>query len=161
MTQESLIDNFNYIDGNLFWKFSGKGHKEGAKLGCITHNGKYLKCILFRKNDLVHRVIFLYHHGYLPEFIDHINGDGLDNRIENLRESTRSQNQCNRSSSYGSSKYKGVVFFKPTGRWKSSICFNNITKHLGYFKYERSAALRYLLEAQKLHGEFLNTTKYV
>src|SRR5688572_7781938 len=66
--------------------------------------------------------------------IDHINGDGLDNRKSNLREVTRSQNNCNSVSHPNStSKYKGVC--RPTGvnRWRASITVNKSCKYLGLF----------------------------
>jgi hypothetical protein len=80
------------------------------------------------KNALAHRVIFLLHHGYLPKppnSIDHINHDGTDNRICNLREATPKMQSANtRMSKANKSGYRGVSYDKSRKKWRAQI-----TKH--------------------------------
>lgn len=85
---------------------------------------------------------------------DHINGDTLDNRIENLREVSKSQNMMNRKKVIKkSSIYKGVSKSR-TGYWVSRICINKVSFYLGEFKKEEDAALAYNQKAIELFGEY-------
>ena len=78
--------------------------------------------------------MYLYHHGYLPEnYVDHINRDKLDNRIENLREVSKSCSSRNVSQqSHTASGVKGVAWSADEGRWKSSIDVAGRKIFLGY-----------------------------
>jgi hypothetical protein len=90
----------------------------------------------------VHRLIFVLHHGYLPKEIDHINGDRADNRIENLRAVTRSENQCNRSAlTSNTSGYPGVSWHKKSQAWVVRVMKNGKSHLLGYFKELELAGL--------------------
>ena len=87
--------------------------KSGDIAGSLNKTNKYYQIRLNYKNYLVHRLIFLYHHNYLPKVIDHIDRNKLNNKIENLREVTHSQNLMNcKSYKNSSSKYKGVTWIK-------------------------------------------------
>jgi hypothetical protein len=90
-------------------------------------------------------------------YIDHINGDRLDNRRSNLRICTHAENQRNRKATVGSSKYKGVGFFKRDRKWAARIRFNSKLIHLGYFDNEIDAAKAHDKAARELHGEFART----
>ncbi len=89
-------------------------------------------------------------------FIDHINGNALDNRRANLRIVTRAQNAKNRSkgSKKCSSVYKGVCWHKYNKKWSAEIKSNHRQIHLGYFDDEIEAAKAYDEAAKKYHGEF-------
>lgn len=87
------------------------------------------------------------------EIVDHINGDGLDNRRGNLRLATVGQNRANsRKIKIGHSKYKGVTVRK--GFWNGVIRYGGKTHHLGTFATEEDAARAYDKRAFELHGEF-------
>jgi hypothetical protein len=90
-----------------------------------------------------HHIIFYTKHGYDVEMIDHINEDICDNRIDNLRETTKSQNSLN------TSKTKGVTYEKRTNKWQARIQANGINKSLGCFKSKEDAINAYKLEKQK------------
>lgn len=103
----------------------------------------------------VHKLIWLWHHGEYPEQIDHINRNGLDNRIENLRLATASQNMMNRKRfKNNSSGVTGVSWHKKSERWFVYVDANKKRKNVGYFDDLELAEL-VAIEARDLyHGKF-------
>jgi hypothetical protein len=89
-------------------------------------------------------------------FVDHRHGTGLDNRKENLRIATRTQNVHNRrkTAKQTSSKYKGVCFKRNEKKYCAQIGYKGKRMHLGYFDNEIDAAKAYDAAAKKLFGEF-------
>ncbi len=86
---------------------------------------------------------------------DHINGDKLDNRRENLRSATRSQNKINAPAPRNNrSGYKGVSFHAKTGTWQAHIGNGNKNKTLGYFKTPEEASEAYQEASLKIYGDF-------
>lgn len=103
-----------------------------------------------------HLIAWAIYYGKYPEGeIDHINGDKSDNRIVNLREATRSQNQINiglRKSN--TSGYKGASWKKRNGKWQAQIQINGKTKYLGLHDTAEKAHEAYTLASLKYHGKF-------
>lgn len=91
--------------------------------------------------------------------VDHINGDKLDNRRENLRVVTSRQNQCN-TGKYrnNTSGYKGVHWQKRSKRWETKIKIYGYTKYLGTFLTKEEAYKVYCEANKKYHGEYGRTT---
>ena len=89
-------------------------------------------------------------------YVDHINGNRLDNQRNNLRICLPSENNFNqaKTSSPTSSKYKGVCWNKNKRRWQSNICCKGKRTQLGLFRDEINAALAYDRKAAVLFGEF-------
>jgi len=86
--------------------------------------------------------------------IDHINGNGLDNRRANLRLATVAQNAWNSKKRNPRSGYKGVWFAADKGLWRASIVCHGRRIHLGYFKDKMAAARAYDAAARKYYKEF-------
>ena len=152
---------YTYKDGNLYRIKASGGQKEGSVAGWITTcNGKkYKKININRKTFYLHQIIFLYHHGYIPKYIDHKDGDSLNNYIENLREATQSQNVHNSPKrSTNTSGFKGVVWIKVRSKWRAQICVNGKSKNLGEFANINDAAFAYEQGTVKFFGEFAKST---
>lgn len=90
-----------------------------------------------------------------PARVDHRDGNGLNNRRDNLRIATASQNMANCiGHKNNTSGYKGVYFVKKKNRWRVQIYCQNKRYTFGYFKTKEQAALRYNQAAIELFGEF-------
>lgn len=157
MNQALVAEYFDHKDGHLYWKkvmHPNKQYLVGQEVGSIHKTG-YRHVTWMGKIHKVHRLIFLLKHGYLPKEIDHINGDRQDNRIENLREVTRSENQFNKAMcSNNTSGFRGVNWHKHSKSWVVRVCTKGKTKILGYFKDLELAGL-VADEARNLyHGKF-------
>jgi len=87
--------------------------------------------------------------------VDHINHNGLDNRRENLRVCTHQENAMNNSGRNGcSSNYVGVCWKPARRKWQAQIKHNGIVTSLGFFRYERDAAIVRDRKAKELRGDF-------
>ena len=89
ITQERLKELYDYRDGAFFWKSTGQEHKPTP----ITANHRYHRLVVDKKAYAVHRLVFLYHHGYLPKIVDHVDNDRSNNKIENRSEEHTSELQ--------------------------------------------------------------------
>jgi hypothetical protein len=155
ITKKFLHEIFDYKNGCLYWKvkFSRKINI-GQKAGCDMGNN-YFKIVINKKKYLSHRLIYLYHYGYMPEVVDHINKNSTDNRIENLREATFQQNQYNRKLNKNSSTgIKNVYWNKKTNKWSVRFTIEKKLKHFGCFDNFESAKLISQEIRNKYHGKF-------
>jgi hypothetical protein len=151
-SKEVLHDLFYYKNGNLFHKKSKAKGKADHVVGWIEKNGysaTNIKGVRYR----VHRLIYQFHHGCCPDFIDHIDGNKQNNNIENLRPATMSQNNQN-SKEKNTNKLgvKGVCIER--GRYKANIKINGKNKHLGYFYSLEEAKIVYEEFSNKIHGDY-------
>ncbi len=105
----------------------------------------------------VHRVAWFLHHGEFPTTpIDHINLDKLDNRIENLRLCSYSQNSAYRpkQTRKTTSRFKGVSWQSSFNKWRAYIVVDGKKRGLGSFEIEEDAAKAYNQAAINAFGEF-------
>jgi hypothetical protein len=154
MTKDEVESFFEYKDGVLYWKKNQSNIKSGAIAGYQRPDG-YIVIGFKNKSIRAHRLIWLFHYGYMPEFLDHINGIRNDNRIENLRVATRTQNQMNLKKRIdNSSGCSGVFWNKQRNKWAVRIQIYKKTKHLGLFSSIEDAIIARKIAEQKLFGEF-------
>ena len=120
-SQDELRETFSYSDGQLFWR-SPKGKQDAAKpVGYATRNGYLITGYSFkgkRHKYLLHRLIWIWHHGNDPDTIDHINRDRADNRIENLRDVSLSVNHMNRGDTHHVNELPRGVTLQKGGKLK-------------------------------------------
>ena len=103
-------------------------------LGTKTKGG-YLICCVSGKLYYLHRLAWLYIHGYFPENdIDHIDRDRTNNKISNLREVSRQCNLRNGNQIKGTSKIKGVNWVNREQKWNARLSLNNHHKSLGNYE---------------------------
>ena len=103
-----------------------------------------------------HRVAWLIHYGEWPDGqVDHINMVRSDNRIDNLRLATRSENAMNRGKQNdNTSGYKGVSWHKSSGKWQAKIKKNGKCIYLGTYHDVLEAHLAYCRAVHDVHGQF-------
>lgn len=129
ISQKRILELFDYKNGVLLYKNNNTPVKIYK-----TEGHRYFRIKIDNIEFKLHRIIFLYHKGYLPEIIDHINGNCFDNRIENLREASTYQNRQN-SKIYSTNKsgVKNVYWQKNMNKWCVSFSINGKRKIFGYF----------------------------
>jgi len=150
-TIRSLLD-YDPDTGIFRWKVTGTGRKVSQIAGGINNEG-YLKIGINYRIYFAHRLAWLIYYGYLPKELDHINRNKSDNRICNLRECNRSQNNAN-TLPYKNRKYKGICFDKRCGKYRVQIGYKKENYYLGRFDTPEAAALAYNAKALELYGEF-------
>ena len=126
---------FEYRDGFLYWKKHHGRAAAGMLAGCEMKNGYWCVC-LAGKHYYAHRIIWEMHNNHVLDGyqIDHINHDRLDNRIENLRLVTVTENNRNQSKfKTNKSGATGVYWSRQRRKWIAAIWNNNKIKYLGGF----------------------------
>jgi hypothetical protein len=139
----ALVDDCDY-EHVMQWKWY---YNQGYAVRTTYTNGK--------RTILMHRVILERMGFKVFAECDHASRDGVDNRRDNLRPATPSQNGCNRSrQSNNTSRHPGVCRKKQSKKWRAYINVDGKQKHLGYFD-DIEEAKRVREEAiKKYHGEF-------
>lgn len=155
ITQAKVKEIFGYEDGQLIWTQKGLKRKLGSPAGTINGNGRLQIC-LNKKIYLAHRLIWFWHHGNWPKKqIDHIDGNPLNNKIENLRDVSGFENHWNIGKlSTNKTGLKGVSFVKKSGKYCAQIIANKKHHWLGLFENPEDAFEAYKKAANLLHKEY-------
>ena len=132
--------------------------KSGTSLAGSIAGGKsgtgYILISIDNKQYYAHRLAWLYMTGEMPKkLIDHKNMDKTDNRFENLREATYSQNIANKKHK-SKSGFKGVTWWERDKKWKAQIEIDGKNKHIGYFETPELAHKAYCTYQSQVAGEF-------
>lgn len=146
MSREQLRDLFVYEDGLLLSK------KTGKPVGHVRKDGRRLIGIN-RKSYLAYRLIWMYHYGDIPKIIDHIDRNTSNDKIENLRPASKSENGQNRMACKKNSKTQvfGVYYDKSRQKYAAEIILNRKKTHLGRFDTAEEAHAAYIAAKQNMH----------
>lgn len=141
-TKSAIISENDYIEISKYkWLYNKNGY--------AVRNGERRASTIY-----MHRQIMGLEVGN-PLLVDHANGNGLDNRRDNLRICSKTQNQQNQKPRHTSvSKYKGVGYYLRDKKWRARIVVNKTDIELGKFEIELDAAKAYDEAAIKYHGEY-------
>lgn len=145
--KEAIVDDDDYETLSRFkWSAKRIGNKFYAAKTFATPDGR-------SSMMLMHQIVLVTKR---PLVIDHIDGDGLNNRRGNLREATNANNQHNtgKSKSGKTSKYKGVSWDSTNRRWGAAMRIDGRVKRLGSFHHEIDAARAYDQACIRERGEF-------
>lgn len=145
--------NYDPDTGVFTWATSAGGVRRGSVAGNKNSNG-YMVVGLAGVKYRQHRLAWLYIHGKWPSaMIDHLNGDRSDNRIENLRDASRTINMQNRraASSLSASGVLGVYFSRRRGGYMASVTTGGKKKRRGPYASIELAAAAYLGLKRKHH----------
>jgi len=139
--------------GTFTWNQNRGGQtSKGSVAGCVDGNG-YIVIRVDQQNYRAHRLAWLYVHGKFPTHeIDHIDGVRINNRIKNLRDVIRQENNKNRRiSSNNTSGTMGVSWCARLGKWRSYVTVDLKQIHLGVFEELEDAVIA-RKKAEKEHG---------
>jgi hypothetical protein len=157
ITKEFLHQRFKYQNGFLFYKSKPANRIKIGDMAGYKNGDGYLVVEINHKCYGIHRLIFMMFNGYLPNEIDHIDNNRLNNKIENLRPATKFQNFLNRTKrSDNTSGVKGVYWHKDRKKWQVSLSVNKKSKYFGLFDNFELAKLVSIEARNKYHGNFAN-----
>lgn len=154
ITKEQILGKLSYVeDGGFVWKEVNSNRiKVGQKAGW-DNGGGYRSIYICNKIYKEHRLVFFIHNGWWPEEVDHIDGNRSNNKIENLRAATKTQNQHNRGKDKtNTTGFKGVS--KRKDKFIARINIDKKSKHIGLFDTAKEAYDAYCKKAIELRGEF-------
>lgn len=146
VTFEQLLKVLKYNEdlGTFTYKESRGNRSAGATAGCLHYTGyRYIE--LGGKSYAEHRLVWLYHFKKWPDnAIDHIDRNPSNNKLDNLRDATTSENMRNRSiGKNNTSGFLGVSYYSSTKKWKAAFVLNGKPKHIGYYSTPEEASEAY------------------
>ncbi len=150
--------HYNAETGEFVWRVSCRGTKAGDRAGTDSSQGRR-QIIIGYTRFKAHRLAWLYVYGKWPNgLVDHINGDPTDNRIDNLREASMSENLQNqrRAHKHNRTGVLGVQWRPSRNKFRARIVADGKEIHLGHFDTVEEAQNAYV-EAKRKHHAFSPT----
>jgi hypothetical protein len=160
ITQQELHDvlEYNKDTGNFVWKVTVNYNSIKGSIAGTSDNLGYIAIKIKGKRYLAHRLVWIYVYGTLPNSVlDHVNGIPYDNRLDNLRLATASENCRNcKTRIDNTTGIKNVGWSKAYEKYVVRVKINNKSKHIGYFENIEDANKAAIEAREKYHGEFAN-----
>lgn len=158
-TRDQLLSLFDDVGDSVAWRYSAKGRQAGRKVLTVDGQG-YRTVTVMGVMMAVHRVLWTMRNGPIPKggWIDHIDGNKLNNLPENLRLTTVMGNNWNRGmNKKNTSGVKGVCWHKSLGKWQAQIEMKGgSVQYLGLFDRIEDAEQVIKIHREALHGEYTN-----
>ena len=157
ITKELLELLFTYKDGHLYWNNTFSRIKAGQMAGSPSTRGYWVVGIRQKRYKL-HRLIFMMHYGFMPKYVDHIDGNTSNNKIENLRTATAAQNAYNSKKPFNNtSGLKNISWDKEYNKWVVRIGIDGVLKNFG--RYNDIEYAKFIAEAMryKYHKQYART----
>ncbi len=158
VTHELLLERYIYDEGNktlplvYAYDINGNAPCKGERAG--DTNGAYACISVAGYRCRMHRIVFMYHNGYLPDMVDHMDRDKTNNLIGNLRACTAAQNSANaKITGTHTSRYNGVHLLAD-GQWSMRSTIAGKSEERGPFNTEIEAAMAYNQVKGMAFGEF-------
>jgi hypothetical protein len=165
------MEEYKIIEGFENYSISKSGNVKNNITGRILKTNKnergYYRVALCKNGDIkktfkVHRLVastFIPNPENKPQ-IDHIDGNKINNNVNNLRWCTNSENNHNKGiTKNNTSGVKGVHFHKQSNKWRAEITNNGKKYHIGCFDTIEDASKARRTKAKELFGKFINTTE--
>lgn len=142
ITKDLLNKIFDYKDGTLIRLSTNNIHKS-------TRKNRRHRININNKKYSISRLIYIYHNGCIPDgkYIDHIDRNPINNNMSNLRLSSPSQNNSNRSP-------KKPIYKTKHNTYTAKIQFMLKSHYIGSFKSKKEAIIAYNKKCSLIHGEF-------
>jgi len=153
--QAELTALFEYNNGDLIYRTCRGRQPAGSIAGSPRKDNGYIQISVGKSMFFAHRLVYQYHYGNLKstDFIDHIDRNPKNNRIENLRVVSQTQNNYNtKIDARQTSGYKGLNK-RPNGRYSARINHNGQCYYLGTFDLPEQAAQAYESKQRELWGQ--------
>lgn len=166
-TEKELINifrnRFECIGDSLFWK---TGRLKGKKAGYVVKSGHIMVSINISYKNTVrifsHRIVFSIHNGYIPNIIDHIDRNPLNNSINNLREADKTINSINRNPPKNNKTgYRGVSYNSKLKVYYAQIKVKQKKIHLGTFKNIEDAVTKRKEAEEFFWSDFRTDEKFI
>lgn len=157
LTQARLRRLFNYDpETGVFVRRVRRGNKRAGSVAGVGDGKGYIRIMVDGTQYRAHRLAWLYVTGKWPrKQIDHVNCVKDDNRFDNLREASNTENSRNAPTrADNTSGHKGVYWHVMSGKWMARITVDRRRVHLGIFAHLEDAAAAYVEASARLHKDF-------
>jgi hypothetical protein len=150
-----LLD-YDPFSGNLIWKVNRYCVRAGDVAGWVNSTTLHRQIRILQQTYCAHRIAWLLMTGAWPDSeIDHIDGNGVNNRWVNLRLANRSLNGANRGKNKNNtSGFKGVTWNRRSNKWRAQIWHRGKNHVLGAFDDPKAAHVAYCEAARAFFGEY-------
>jgi hypothetical protein len=159
ITKEYLHSLFNYDEGKLLWKVARSNFIQIGDEAGTKHPQGYRQIHIDGKRYLRHRLVYMMFNGSIPEQIDHIDGNKINDCIENLRPTDSQTNAFNsKIQKNNKSGVKNVDWHKEMKKWRVKLSVNGRSKTVGFYADIELAELVACMAREKYHGVFAKHT---